>query len=157
MQGMSVVKPHGYAGDFEMIDRIYTRWLSPDDHLRRWDEYFHAQAAARAVRNRMGVFHHVLDQHVGRRQNNTCTVLNLGSGPGRCLAAWLNKNPDRRVQVDCVDYDADAIAYARTLNEKHLDRVAFLEENVVRLQPQNRYDLIWSSGLFDYFTLLFQS
>ena len=33
MQGFAYVKPHGYAGDFEIIHRIYQEWLSPDPQL----------------------------------------------------------------------------------------------------------------------------
>src|SRR5947209_9621878 len=46
MQGFGLLKPHGYAGDFEMIDRIHTGWKSPNPKLVRWDEYFHAQSAS---------------------------------------------------------------------------------------------------------------
>lgn len=62
VQGLAFQRPYGYPGDFEVIDRIYTQWLSPQDNLRAWDEYFHAQAAPKAVRNRKRYFHRVLDE-----------------------------------------------------------------------------------------------
>ena len=37
MQGFVWLKPHGYAGDFEIIDRIYQQWISPDHRLAKWD------------------------------------------------------------------------------------------------------------------------
>src|SRR5688572_16120098 len=52
MQGFAFQKPHGYAGDFEIIDRIYQRYVSNKPHLTKWDEYWQNQAAADAVRNR---------------------------------------------------------------------------------------------------------
>lgn len=52
MQGFALAKPHGYAGDFEIIDRIYRLHTADQPHLKKWDIYFHAQAAPTAVRNR---------------------------------------------------------------------------------------------------------
>src|SRR6266567_8449248 len=52
MQGFARTKPHGYAGDFEIIDRIYCGHVAPSPKLANWDRYFHAQPAPKAVRNR---------------------------------------------------------------------------------------------------------
>src|SRR5256885_110961 len=80
LQGFGLHKPHGYAGDFEMIDRIYSEHISPEPRFAAWDRYFHQQAAAKAVRNRKSYFHHVLDCHSARCQ--PLRVLNIASGPG---------------------------------------------------------------------------
>lgn len=56
IQGFCVQQPHGYAGDYEIIDRIYTNWISPKANLQKWDHFFHAQAAPNAVRNRKAYF-----------------------------------------------------------------------------------------------------
>ncbi|MDQ6623872.1 MAG: hypothetical protein M3Y86_10390, partial [Verrucomicrobiota bacterium] len=45
LQGFAFEKPHGYAGDFEMIDRIYRFEAADDPQLQRWDEYNHSIAA----------------------------------------------------------------------------------------------------------------
>src|SRR5262245_26176712 len=39
LQGFVCSKPHGYAGDFEIIDRIYTHHTSPDSRFACWDSY----------------------------------------------------------------------------------------------------------------------
>lgn len=62
MQGFAFQKPHGYAGDYEIIDRIYTHWTSPNPQLRKWDEYFHKQVAPQAVRNRKDYFLNTLKE-----------------------------------------------------------------------------------------------
>jgi len=146
VQGFVYQRPHGYAGDYEVIDRIYTHWLSPMEHLRAWDEYFHAQAVPHAVRNRKEFLHTLLDQLADGAQ-----VLNLGSGPGRCMLEWFDRNPSREIHIDCVDMDSNAIGYAQSLNSRHLDRIRFSCQNVLRLRTERRYDLIWAAGLFDYF------
>ena len=56
MQGYALLKPHGYAGDFVIIERIYQGWLSPKPHLVNWDRFFHAQEAPRAIVNRKKYF-----------------------------------------------------------------------------------------------------
>ena len=39
VQGFGILKPHGYAGDFEMMHRLYTYWLSSREDLVRWDRF----------------------------------------------------------------------------------------------------------------------
>src|SRR5262245_13579878 len=51
IQGLGYRKPHGYAGDFEIIDHIYQQKTSEDRRFKKWDKYFHACHAAKAVRN----------------------------------------------------------------------------------------------------------
>ena len=79
MQGFAYVKPHGYAGDFEIIHRIYQEWLSPDPHLVKWDYYFHAWQRL-AVRNRMQYFKDLL-KNLESKNKDTDKCLNVGSGP----------------------------------------------------------------------------
>src|SRR5688572_13417670 len=56
LQGLSFIKPHGYAGDFEIIDKIYTYHISSEKRFRLWDEYYQAHECPRAVRNRKEYF-----------------------------------------------------------------------------------------------------
>jgi len=56
IHGHGFLKPRGYAGDYEIIDRIYTGWESSDPALAKWDAFFHAQPAPAAVRNRKNYF-----------------------------------------------------------------------------------------------------
>jgi SAM-dependent methyltransferase len=148
IQGFGFMKPHGYSGDFEMIDRIYTFWKSQDPNLRNWDEYFHAQPAPRAVRNRKGVFHQLLKETEEVSQTAEIRVLDLASGPCRDVYEYL---PKSRAIFECVDLDQKAIDFAKALCRFHAGRVMFRRSNVLRLRLHRRYDLIWCAGLFDYF------
>ncbi len=147
-QGHGLIKPHGYAGDFEIIDRIYTYWTSPDPTLATWDRYFHAQPAPKAVRNRKAYFHMLLDGLVARGGGR---VLKLGVGPGRSMYEWLNRNRDAPIAFDCVELDSKAIDYAQNLNHAHLEHITFINANILRFRPAQKYDLIWAAGVFDYF------
>ncbi len=150
MHGFVVLKPHGYPGDFEIIDRIYQKWSSPKEDLLKWDYYFHAQAAAKAVRNRKKYFVSVVSSLISRKRQKEINLLNVGSGPGRDLSELLDTIHNSHIHIDCVDIDKKAIQYASRLNEKHLDKLSFFHKNILRFRPKRQYDIIWSAGVFDY-------
>jgi SAM-dependent methyltransferase len=149
LQGLGYHRPHGYAGDFEVIDKIYVRHHSSNPQLIRWDAYFHSQAPSRAVRNRKAYFQNLLDQHYARRR--PLRVLKLASGSGRGMFEWLSSHPNADVSFSCVELDPDAIMYATALNQEFASKVSFEQKNVIRYRPPIQFDLIWAAGLFDYF------
>jgi extracellular factor (EF) 3-hydroxypalmitic acid methyl ester biosynthesis protein len=150
LQGHSLLKPHGYAGDYEIIDKMYRRHITPEQHLANWDRYFHALPAGNAVRNRKTYFHELLERCV-RRCSGTVKVLNIASGPGRDIYEYLSLHPGADIHFHCVEQDPRAIAYASTLCADYTARVTFTQYNAVRFKPESQYDLVWSAGLFDYF------
>lgn len=149
MLGFGTLKPHGYAGDFELIDRIYRQRISRDTHLAQWDRYFHAQPATQAVRNRKEYFRELLAGISGNAIGKVSTVLNVGSGPGRDVRDAFDSGI-HGIEVDCVDLDQKAIEYASTLVEPYTSIVRFFRCNALKFKPDRQYDLVWSAGLFDY-------
>lgn len=149
--GHSYCKPYGYAGDFEIIDKLYTQHVSREERAGNWDRYLHTLAAPRAVRNRKTFFKVWLQQQLEQR-DGTVRLLNLASGPARDLAEFFADHPDLagRVEVDCVEQDPRAIEHAQRLLGQR-DNVRFHCVNVFKFRPQSEHDLIWSAGLFDYF------
>jgi extracellular factor (EF) 3-hydroxypalmitic acid methyl ester biosynthesis protein len=143
-------KRHGYAGDFEVIDKLYRQHLPSDPSHAKWDRYLHAQGASIAVRNRKQYFIDVAAASRARQNGTGCTVLNLGSGPTRDIREYLERFPNHLIHFDCVDADDKAIAYARNVCANHLSQLTFFRANVLRFQPRRQYHLIWSAGLFDY-------
>ena len=107
MQGFALRKPHGYAGDFEIIDRIYLRHITDDPSLKSWDTYYHQQSATKAVRNRKDYFHKLLDKQKETREASR--ILNVGSGPARCVFEWLGANATAQVAFECIDIDENAV------------------------------------------------
>ncbi len=148
MQGFALNRPHGYSGDFEIIDRIYRHHVSPDPALANWDRFFHRQAAPKAVRNRRIYFHRLLDHHASA---GSPRILKVGVGPGRSMFEWLSKNPSSKAVFDCVEIDPNAVLYATELNRPFLDRIQFIRKNCLKWQPTQQYEFIWAAGIFDYF------
>lgn len=150
MQGFAFQKPHGYAGDFEIIDRIYTQYRSPDPSLKKWDDYWQEHSAAKAVRNRNQYFVKTIKGHL--RADETLSVLNLASGPGRDMFSLFSKSDTLPLHIDCIEQDAKAIAKARSVCADYLDHVTFIQQNALKLRLDHRYHVVWSAGLFDYFS-----
>jgi len=150
LQGLGFHKPHGYAGDYEIIDKIYQNDISPNPMLANWDRFVHAQSAFKAVKNRLSFF---LEQvwNVKSSVAGETRVLNLASGPGRDLYESLHIVGPSRLSFDCVEQDLDAIHYAQSLCQAFLNNLTFIHRNVFRFTTKKTYHLIWSGGLFDYF------
>ncbi len=112
LQGFAFTKPHGYAGDYEIIDKLYTFYTSPDERLVKWDEYFHSIPAVKAVRNRKTYIKNLLAEKMKMHYSEqSFEMLNLASGPARDLFEFFNENPDASLNVDCIDLDTNAISF----------------------------------------------
>lgn len=151
MQGHAFHKPKGYAGDYEIIDKIYTRWTSNDPTLQIWDKFFHSQEASIAVRNRKKYFID-LALRFEKEKNGPLSILNIGSGPARDVKEFFEHSNGNLTIIDCIELDRDAIEYSEKICTDHLEKVNFINKNIFRYKPHKKYDLIWSAGLFDYFT-----
>lgn len=150
IQGWAYHKPLGYAGDYQIIEKIYNHYTSSNPSLTKWDQFFHTQKAPKAVRNRLSFF---LDQlwKTKMETSSTSHILNLASGPGRDMYEALKVLGTSKLEIDCVDQDANAINYAKDLCRDFLAHIQFTHKNVFRFSPNKTYHLIWSAGLFDYF------
>ena len=154
LQGFALAKPHGYAGDFEMLDRIYIQHTASQAHLRKWDQYFHAHPATQAVRNRKIYFLKLLKQFETARISSgkeRFDILNVASGSCRDLCEFFCAYPKSALFFDCLEYDPKAISFAKTLCHDHLSHIRFIQANALRYTTKQKYRLIWSAGLFDYF------
>ena len=87
----------------------------------------------------------------GQRDSKEKQVLILGSGPATDVNEYLKENPGSRIHFDLVDFDQNAITFAKSQNEAFEDRIDYFKINVLRFKPYLWYDMIWSAGLFDYF------
>lgn len=149
-QGYAFSKPFGYAGDFLMIEKIYTNKISTDPMYKKWDIWWQKSHAANAVRNRKSYFINLMTE-LEQKSIHAKRVLILGSGPATDVNEYLKKNPNSKISFDLIDLDENAIAYAKGKNHEFEDKLNFVRINVLRFNTHKRYDLIWSAGLFDYF------
>jgi len=149
VQGRAFKKEFGYAGDFMTIDNIYTFSMSPIKAFRIWDEFFHRSTAAKAVRNRKTYFKQLMADKV--KSIDSLKLLNVASGPARDLFEFYESGIDCNVNTTCVEMDQHAIDYASELNQNHLDKIEFVQQNIFKFRTDKKFDLIWSAGLFDYF------
>jgi len=141
--------PHGYPGDYEIIEKIYQYHIVPNPKFEKWDKWFQQTEAVQAVRNRKTYF----KEFVAKKAANgkTIKVLNLASGPCRDLLEFFEEYPNADVYFDCIEIDPNAVQYARQLLGIHKNKVTFHLANVFKYDTIEQYDLIWSAGLFDYF------
>lgn len=143
-------KPYGYAGDFLIIDKIYTNQVSDEISAKHWDIYFHNQEGAHAVRNRKEYFKQTILKRI--EANNKISLLNIASGPARDLKEVYDEIGDIEcLKSTCVDMDSYAIEYATDLNKNYMSQIQFINKNVFKFSTEIKYDLVWSAGLFDYF------
>jgi hypothetical protein len=155
------MKPRGYAGDYEMLARIYENVLCDDPLGRLFDRYFQSQAAPQAVRNRMRL---MADWMVGgaAQANGPFHVAIVGSAVGlevRDALPRLAPAARQNLRVTLLDLDPAAIHFAQQrlsplLPTAHLKIVS---ANLFRLpeRPQiasliEPADLLLCPGLFDY-------
>ena len=148
--GHGFVKPFGYPGDFTIIHNIYKVHVNPDNKYGNWDRFFQNQAGAQAVRNRKDYFLKRCAE-IEKGAGEVKHVLILGSGPATDVNEYLQNNPHSKIKFDLVDFDQNAIDFAKKQNEPFKDSIEYFKINVLRYKPYQWYDLIWSAGLFDYF------
>jgi extracellular factor (EF) 3-hydroxypalmitic acid methyl ester biosynthesis protein len=150
LQGMALLKKYGYAGDFIMIDKIYTGNSSGNQFFRSWDQYFNNQAAPKAVRNRKQYFKQLVLQKL--QANQSVKLLNVASGPARDLLELYGEKPaDKKLETVCIEMDSHAVAYAEKLTLAHAADIRFINKNIFKFDTEEKFDLVWSAGLFDYF------
>lgn len=150
LQGRALLKRYGYAGDFSMIDDIYLNRCSEDSFYGSWDAYFLSQAAPKAVRNRKEIFKAMVLQKLN--QNNSLNILNIASGPARdILEIYQSIDDNKRLNVTCVEADQFAIQYAKEITSGYEEYIEFINKNIFKYNTEEKFDLIWSAGAFDYF------
>lgn len=153
MTAKAVLKPYGYSGDFEIIDNFYTYWVSSNPLFTNWDYLAQAQPASQAVRNRKKYFIAKANERYAHSSDKEYRVLDVGSGPGRDVLEFFKQNDGkniRDVNIDCIDMDEHAIEYASQLCVQYKSHINFHKVNAFRYRTEEKYDFIWSAGLFDY-------
>ena len=157
----SLRKPFSYAGDFKIIDMIYLNDILTTGFERLFDNYFQMSSISVAVRNRKEDFKRMIVNFIKERNGQKLRIMDLACGPCREIKDILSEDGSlfKNIVLDCYENDSNAIEYAKALLAKHACEINFLKENAVRIALKKdigcligeRYDFIYSTGLFDYF------
>jgi hypothetical protein len=134
-------------GGYEVMHRLYRGAISHDSRLRRWDQFYHSLDAAQAVRSRKDFVVNLLERLAEARPG--ARVLNVGSGPCDDVLDFF-KRCGPALQIDCLDADDRALAFAREQCGDWLQWLRFERQNALFLKPRERYQLVISVGLTDY-------
>ncbi|MEI7973242.1 MAG: class I SAM-dependent methyltransferase [Bdellovibrio sp.] len=159
-------KPRGYAGDFEMMNHVYKRELRGESLFAKClQRYFVDEPAGKAVRNR--------EAYLRTKIREICRIssaqlpirlLSVASGPAVEIQKLVS-DPEfsiENLEFHLLDQDLDALKHA----QRRILEVALPLNRIPKLQLHHRaiknviqeglldrnYDLIYSAGLFDYFT-----
>jgi extracellular factor (EF) 3-hydroxypalmitic acid methyl ester biosynthesis protein len=153
-------KPRGYAGDYELLGRMYCNTRCDDPLGSLIDRYFQEDAAPNAVRNRMRLMRDWIVQ--GVRQRPAMKIAVVGSAFGlEVRDALLDLTPQERTQVSItlLDLDPAAIAFARQqlANLLRPEQLVAQSVNLFRMPrrpqlaaPLVGIDLLLCPGIFDY-------
>ena len=143
-------KPYGYAGDFMIIERIYLNKAQPSTSHYYWDQYSLEHVAAKAVRNRKDYFKNVMTYRI-EQAATPLRLLDVASGPARDLKELFEIIQPESMEVTCVEMDNRAIAHATNINASHSGDIKFINQNIFKFRTEERFNIVWSAGLFDYF------
>jgi SAM-dependent methyltransferase len=153
-------KPHGYAGDFRMVEWMYD--LEGNDCadptqpgiVNCLDHLFSTVHSVQSLWERRRWLLHLLRGEYQRR-GGRLRVLDIACGGARYVADFLAAVPDTAdVHFTLVDQDPAALAYCRTTSlARWLPRLSTHCLPIKRLGEtvhQGEFDVVLSAGLFDY-------
>lgn len=151
IHGHSFRKPFGYAGDFMVIDKVYQIDIEPA--YENWDKYVFTHRTCDGIRNRKAYFKQKLSEICTDARTPKIELLNVASGPARDLQELYveHKVATKKLYTHCIDHDPRAIEYATKLTNEFNEQITYEQGNIYKYHTDRKFDVIWSSGLFDYF------
>jgi extracellular factor (EF) 3-hydroxypalmitic acid methyl ester biosynthesis protein len=161
LQDRARTKPRGYAGDYELLARIYDNHLCDDPLGKLFDLYFQDQAAPRAVRHRMQMMRDWIVDRVATLQRRLRLAI-VGSAFGlevRDALRRLDAAVREQVHLTLLDLDPQAIEFARRQLAPLLSPGQLTAEsaNLFRLPQRpdtasllDETDMLFCPGMFDY-------
>ncbi|MGD8641474.1 MAG: hypothetical protein PVG89_12655 [Gammaproteobacteria bacterium] len=157
-------KPLGYAGDFEMMNLIYrSENIGKTLFARCLQRYYVSQPSAQAVRNRVGFFVNKIKKMIlTHKSDQPIRVLSVACGPAMEWQTLLPMLPEGvQLEVDLLDQDEQALLATQrqmrrllslypnqSITFRYLNKA--IKNVIARGTDRQEYDLIYSSGLFDY-------
>lgn len=161
----SFTKPRGYAGDFEMMNQLYRN----DDFSNTLfgncvERAVNLHAEPTAVRNRSEYLSSKIINTLRGNPIKKMRVLAVACGPAEEVTKairHLSQTELDMLEIDLLDQDMDAILYAqKNIKDTLIETKKNLKLNLINKSIKEiitsalttQYDLIYSAGLFDYFS-----
>lgn len=159
-------KPRGYAGDYEMMNHLYRnepvgRTLF-DQCLHK---YFIDEPAGQAVKNRGYYLLEKIKELVAKSDKKLIRILAVASGPAMEQQLFLKESkafPSKDIEFTCIDQDEESLKHAQRqlFSIERFVRSGYsfnftnlaIKNIIARGLPEKGYDLIYTAGLFDYFS-----
>jgi 2-polyprenyl-3-methyl-5-hydroxy-6-metoxy-1,4-benzoquinol methylase len=153
-------KPHGYAGDFRLIEWMYD--LEDDlcedttqpAFVNCLDYLFSTVHSVRSVWERRHWFAALFEKEY-QRNGGRLRILDVACGGSCYIRDFLSRRQDTSgIEITLVDQDPAALAYCRTESLRPwLSQLRMLSVPIKRLPaalPEGAFDVVVSAGLFDY-------
>lgn len=162
----SIQKPLGYAGDYEMMNIMYRNEnIGTTLFAKSLHRCYMNCSNAQAVRNRISFLTNRILSTVKDRGNSMSPlkVLSVASGPAEEMTRAIEGGviQPKDLEIHLIDQDLSALREAqrsiRTAQRKvgkefHAKFFHKAIKNLIAEGLQDKYDFIYSAGLFDYFT-----
>lgn len=158
--GRGLLKPHGFPGDFVIVESMYDGNTKSMGIGYIYDVIFLNTQLCQGLRNRKDHMKQILANYLKLQKNKDISLINIGCGGSRELRELDFPNQGNGLTISIMDFDKKALEFSQTkLNERQL-QANFIPLNVdvgslitdkgikkAGLQPS---ELIYSIGLFDY-------
>ncbi|HXH31906.1 MAG TPA: hypothetical protein VNJ01_13940 [Bacteriovoracaceae bacterium] len=162
----SLQKPLGYAGDYEMMNLIYHNENTGKSLFGRcMEKCFQQHAEPQAVRNRVEFLLEKIRSTMRTKPGKKITILSVACGPAMEVQKFIEQTPQAdltNVEIHLLDQDLNALKHvqrrlrkiASGLGKKvEVKLISTTIKNLINTGlDHDGYDLIYSAGLFDYFT-----
>lgn len=160
-------KPLGYAGDYEMMNIIYRDEANGKNLFAKClNNYWIAQPAAQAVRNRANYLVSRISKTFDRiGPKDSAKFMSVACGPAmewQRMISEIGEYNERMAEVHLLDQDEGALKHAhrqvKVLSHQNANKFKFsflnsaIKNVIGRGLEDKDYDLIYSAGLFDYFS-----
>ncbi len=160
-------KPRGYAGDFEMMNNMYYNEVRGADLFSKClQRTFTDNPGARAVRNRSRYLLEKIQQACAGPRTEPTQILSVACGPAYEVRSFISASSQsvlNQTKFYLLDQDEVALQYAQReiedllRKEEKKAQIEYLHIPIKDLfayldSQKIQFDLIYSAGLFDYFT-----
>lgn len=161
-------KPLGYAGDYEMMNMIVRNVMNGGSLFAKFvDAFLLVQAAPQAVRNRVGFLRNRIAEETGRaaRANRHAKIFSVACGPAWEAVEFMESHAlAGHADFEFMDFEPETLrnvtAKVEAAKRKNPSaaKAKFTRNSVQnllrsrnhKLDPENQYDLVYCSGLYDY-------